>query len=109
MFIPLYKKNDTRYCSNYTTISLVPHASKVLLQIILERIRAKVESELPDHIKISSRTASDRAEALGISETLSEPAGLREKVRTKNSHLLLCFVDFEKAFDRVSRRKLWTP
>ena len=48
MFVPLHKKGDSRVCSNYRTISLVSHASKVLLQIILERIRAKVETELSD-------------------------------------------------------------
>jgi len=36
-FIPLPKKGDLKQCANYRTISLVSHASKILLQIILEK------------------------------------------------------------------------
>jgi len=38
-FIPLPKKGDLKQCANYRTIPHVSHASKILLQIILERIR----------------------------------------------------------------------
>jgi len=43
-FIPLPKNGNLKQCQNYT--ALVFHASKVLLRVILERIRAKTESEL---------------------------------------------------------------
>jgi len=35
-------------CANYRTIALVSHASKILLQVILERIRVKTETEIAD-------------------------------------------------------------
>jgi len=48
VFIPLLKKGDLRKCTNYRTIALVSHASKILLRVILERIRLKTESEIAD-------------------------------------------------------------
>ena len=38
IFIPIYKKGDRKECSNYRTISLIPHASKVLIKIIMDRL-----------------------------------------------------------------------
>ena len=48
MFIPLPKKGDLKQCTNYRTIALVSHASKILLRVILERIRVKTETEIAD-------------------------------------------------------------
>jgi len=45
-FVPLIKKGDPTVCANYRTISLVSHASKVLLKVILARIQGKVEYEV---------------------------------------------------------------
>ena len=42
------KKGDLKQCENYRTIALVSHASKILLRIIQERIRAKTETEIAD-------------------------------------------------------------
>ena len=92
VFIPLHKKGDSRDCSNYRTISLVSHASKVLLQIILERIRAKVETELSDE-QAGFRTGR------GTRNHLVNLRVLCEKARAKKAPLFLCFVDFEKAFE----------
>ena len=47
-FIPLPKKGDLKQCANYRTIALVFHASKILFQIILERIRVMTETEIAD-------------------------------------------------------------
>jgi len=44
-FVPLYKKGDPTVCANYRMISLVSHASKVLLKIVLERIKPHTEFE----------------------------------------------------------------
>jgi hypothetical protein len=43
--VPLFKKGDPTVCSNYRTISLISHASKVLLKIIHGRMRPKMEEE----------------------------------------------------------------
>ena len=39
---------DRNLCSNYRIIALISHASKILLQILLNRMRKKIEIELPD-------------------------------------------------------------
>ena len=44
----LYKKGNAKECGNYRTIALISHASKVLLIIILNRMKRKVEEELSD-------------------------------------------------------------
>ena len=48
VFIPLPKKGDLSVCSNYRTISLVSHASKILLSVIMARIQNHVNREIPD-------------------------------------------------------------
>ena len=47
-FVPLFKKGDPTVCANYRTISLISHASKVLLKVILDRMRDKVEFEIAE-------------------------------------------------------------
>ena len=44
-FIALPKKGDLQQCSNYRAISLINHASKILLKIIMKRIESKSEEE----------------------------------------------------------------
>jgi len=43
--VPIVKKGDAKVCANYWTLSLVSHSSKILLNLILERLRGKLESE----------------------------------------------------------------
>ena len=47
-FVVIYKTGNSKECSNYRTIALISHASKILLQILLNRMRKKIEMELPD-------------------------------------------------------------
>ena len=47
-FVTLFKKGDPTVCANYRTISLISHASKVLLKVILDRMRDKVEFEVAE-------------------------------------------------------------
>ena len=46
VFIPLPKKGDLKECSNHCTISLISHASKILLKIIQKRLESKLEEEV---------------------------------------------------------------
>ena len=48
VFIPIPKKGDAKECSNYRTIALISHASKVMLQILQARLQQYVNRELPD-------------------------------------------------------------
>ena len=48
VFIPIPKKGHTKECSNYHTIALISHASKVMLKILQARLQQYVNRELPD-------------------------------------------------------------
>ena len=48
VFIPIPKKDNVKKCSNYHTIALIPHASKVMLKILQARLQQYVNRELPD-------------------------------------------------------------
>ena len=48
VFIPIPKKGNAKECSNYRTIALISHASKVMLKILQARFHQYVNCELPD-------------------------------------------------------------
>ena len=48
VFIPIPKKGNPKECSNYLTIALISHASKVMLKILQARLQQYVNHELPD-------------------------------------------------------------
>ena len=48
VFIPIPKKGNAKQCSNYHTISLISHTSKVMLKILQARLQQYVNRELPD-------------------------------------------------------------
>ena len=48
VFIPIPKKGSAKGCSDYHTIELILHASKVVLKILQARFQQYVNSELPD-------------------------------------------------------------
>ena len=47
-FIPIPKKGNAKECSNYRTIALISHTSKVMLKIPQARLQQYVNHELPD-------------------------------------------------------------
>ena len=48
IFIPIPKKGNAKKCSNYHTIALISHASKVMLNILQGRLQQHTNQELPD-------------------------------------------------------------
>ena len=48
VFIPIPKKGNAKECSNYCTIALISHTSKVMLKILQARLQQYVNCELPD-------------------------------------------------------------
>ena len=48
VFIPIPKKGNAKECSNYHTVALISHASKVMLKILQARLQQFVNCELPD-------------------------------------------------------------
>ena len=53
-FIPIPKKGNAKECSNYLTIALISHASKVMLEILQARLQQYVNRELP-HVQAGFR------------------------------------------------------
>ena len=53
-FIPMSKKGNAKECSNYRTITLTSHASKVMLKILQARLQQYVNRELP-HVQAGFR------------------------------------------------------
>ena len=48
VFIPIPKKGNVKECSNYCTVALISHASKVMLKIFQARLQQHVNHEIPD-------------------------------------------------------------
>ena len=48
VFIPIPKKGNAKECSNYCTIALISHASKVMLKILQARLQKYVNPEIPN-------------------------------------------------------------
>ena len=96
--MPLYKKGDPTVCANYCTISLISHASKVLLKVILPESSQRQNSKWQRN-KLGSGLREARTTTYAVSG--SSPSKLE-----LDGSRCTCFVDFEKAFDRVSHKKL---
>ena len=48
IYIPIPKKGSAKDCSDYRTIALIPHVSKIILKILQARIQQYMERELPN-------------------------------------------------------------
>ena len=58
VFIPIPKKGNAKECSNYCTIVLISHASKVMLKILQARLQQYMNRELPD-VQLVLETAEE--------------------------------------------------
>ena len=54
VFIPIPKKGNAKECSNYCTIALISHASKVMLKLLHASLQQYVDRELP-HVQAGFR------------------------------------------------------
>ena len=98
--IPIPKKGNVKECSNYCTIALISHNSKVVLKILQARLQQYVNRELPDvqaGFRKSRRTRDQIANICWITE----------KAREFQKNIYFCFIDYAKAFDGVDHNKLW--
>ena len=99
-FIPIPKKGNPKECSNYRTIALISHASKVMLKILQARLQQYVNQELPD-VQAGFRKGR---------ETRDQVANIHwiiEKAREFQKNIYFCFIEYAKAFDCVDHNKLW--
>ena len=98
VFIPIPGKGNAKECSNYCTIALISHASKVVLKILQARLQQYVNRELPD-IQAGFRKGR------GTKNQIANICWIIEKAREFQKNI--CFIDCVKAFDCVNHNKLW--
>ena len=98
--VPISKKGNAKECSNYCTIALISHASKVMLKILQVRLQQYVNCELPD---VQAGFRKGRV-------TRDQTANIRwimEKAREFQKNIYFCFIDYAKPFDCVDHNQLW--
>ena len=100
VFIPIPKKGNAKECSNYLTIALISHASKVMLKILQARLQQYVNHELPD-VQAGFRKGR------GTRDQIANIPWIMEKAREFQKNIYFCFIDYAKAFDCVDHNKLW--
>ena len=100
VFIPMPKKGNAKECSNYCTIALISHTSKVMLKILQAKPQQYVNHELPD-VQAGFRKGG------GIRDQTSSICWIIKKAREFQKNVLFCFTDYAKAFDSVDPNKLW--
>ena len=100
VFIPIQKKGNPKECSNYRTIALVSHASKVMLKILQDRLQQYMNHELPD-VQAGFRKGR------GTRDQIANIRWIIEKAREFQKNIYFCFIDYAKAFDCVDHSKLW--
>lgn len=93
-FITLPKKTKAKKCAEYRTISLMSHVLKIFLAIIQNRIRPKCDEQLGES-QFGFRSG------MGTREALFALNVLVQKCKDMQTNVILCFIDYEKAFDRV--------
>uniref|UniRef100_A0A4W2E7B8 RNA-directed DNA polymerase n=1 Tax=Bos indicus x Bos taurus TaxID=30522 RepID=A0A4W2E7B8_BOBOX len=100
VFIPIPKKGNAKECSNYCTIALISHASKVMLKILQARLQQYVNRELPD-------AQAGFRKGGGTRDQIANICWIIEKAREFQKNIYFCFIDYVKAFDCVDHNKLW--
>ena len=84
VFIPIPKKANAKECSNYHTIALNSHASKVMLKILQARLQQYLNHELPD---VQAGFRKDK----GTRDQIASIREIMEKARVPEKHLFLLY------------------
>ena len=93
------KKGNAKECSDYCTIALISHISKVMLKILQARLQQYVNHELPDVRDGFRRQRNQRSNC--------QHALNHRKSKNSRNKIYFCFIDYSKAFDCVDHNKLW--
>ena len=100
VFISIPKKGNVKECSNYHTVELILHASKIMLKILQASLLQNLNWDLL-YIQIGFRKGR---------ESRHKIANIRwiiEKAREFQKNIYFSFIDYTKAFDCVDHNKLW--
>ena len=100
VFISTPKKGNAKECSNYCTMALISHTTKVMLKILQARLQPYMNRELPD-------VQDGFRKGRGIRDQISNICWIMEEAREVRKNIYFCFTDYVKAFDCVDHNKLW--
>ena len=92
--------SDPKECSNYCTITLISHISKVMLKILQARLQQYMNRELAD-VQAGFRKGR------GTRDQIANIHQIIDKVREFQKNIHFCFIDYARAFDCVDHNKLW--
>ena len=90
IFIPIPKKGNAKEHSNYRTIALISHASKVMLKILQARLPQYVNCKLPD-VSVGFRKGR------GTRDQIANIHWIIKKARAFHKNIYFCFIDYDKA------------
>ena len=88
-FIPIPKKGNAKECSNYHTIALISHVSKVMLKILQAKLQQYMNRELPD-VQAGFRKGR------GTRDQIANIRWIMEKAREFQKNIYFCFIDYAK-------------
>ena len=94
LLIPIPKKGNAKECSNYRTIALISHVSKVMLKILQPRLQPGlncVNHELPN-------VQADFRKGRGTRDQIANIRWIIKKAREFQKNIYFCFVDYAKSF-----------
>ena len=83
------QKANATECSNYHTIALISHTSKVMLKILQARLQQYVNSELP-HVQAGFRKGR------GTRDQIANNCWIMDKAREFQKNIYFCFTDYAK-------------
>ena len=98
--VSFHSNSKERQCSNYHTIALISHASKVMLKILQARLQQYVHREIPD-VQAGFRKGR------GTRDQIANIRWIIKKAREFQKNIYFCFIDYTNAFDCVDHCKLW--
>ena len=99
IFTPIPKKGNAKECSNYHTIVIISHASKVMPQILQARLQLYMNREFSD---VQARFRKGRR----TRDQIANICWVIEKAREFQKNIF-CFIDYIRAFEYVDNNKLW--
>ena len=90
VFIPIPKKGNAKECSNYCTVALISHASKVMLKIVRDRLQQYMNHELPD-VQAGFRKAR------GTRDQNANIHWIIKRTREFQKNIYFCFTNYAKS------------
>ena len=94
------KECNAKECSNYRSIAVISHASKVMIKILQGRLQQYMNCELPD-VQAGFRKGR------GTRNQIANICWIIEKAREFQKNVYFCLIEYAKAFDYVDHNKLW--